>query len=559
MNKITLSLVFSLTCLTFTNSAISQTPFYSDNLIKYDLATHKTDKPIPFDHSFTLIVEKLSSKNIERIEVFEAGFKQGKRQLCTNTFTDCDGKQKITAVKDLELKFNPYSDTLQVFFPPLRPNIDFDVMIFSYLDPANRNSLLKLNSLISAGDDNAAEKAFIALFTTMSDKIFNRTVFSISSYKSYKDFYTAKLASHYTNIADASKFATTGSLTEDQVRAIDIVTSAAISDFRNGDILMEASKRNLWPQIQSGLIDINNVFLTDKESFTNLHVGQTRLKNMESSIAFFDSVFKRLDRAISKTDGIVTITPGATPIMVNDLRIAVNSIKNNLKANYNFLSDEMSSINDEIDGDKRIRQGFYLAGNTVSSDLKTAGGNVLFLDAGFTNIVANSVTNKAVYIPKLYLGASIYFRPIDKSTRRNHFPTKSKLDPKIYYGCHKEVLSRNPDGSVNEMSDNIYGPDYGVVTKWSIWQHLCLNIGITLGSMPNKDFDNFYNGTSLLIGPAYRFARGFKVSAGVALLKRASKNPLISEKKVIPGGYLSASVDMDFIQSLKDITTILFK
>ncbi len=77
--------------------------------------------------------------------------------------------------------------------------------------------------------------------------------------------------------------------------------------------------------------------------------------------------------------------------------------------------------------------------------------------------------------------------------------------------------------------------------------------------MQNKDFDNFYNGTSLLVGPAYRFARGFKVSAGVALLKRTSKNPLISEKKVVPGAYLSASVDMDFIQSLKDIKDILFK
>jgi hypothetical protein len=77
--------------------------------------------------------------------------------------------------------------------------------------------------------------------------------------------------------------------------------------------------------------------------------------------------------------------------------------------------------------------------------------------------------------------------------------------------------------------------------------------------MSNKDFDNFYNSNSLLVGPAYRFARAFKVSSGLALLKRSSQNPLISEKKVVPAGYLSLSVDIDFIQGLKDITSILFK
>jgi len=559
MNKTALTLLLFIICLTFTNSVISQNPFQSDYLIKYDLATHKTDKPIPFDHSFTLIVEKISSKNIDRVQVFEAGYNQGKRQLSKNSFTDCDGQKVKQAIVDMELKFNPYSDTLQIFFPPLRPNIDFDIMLFSYLQPSNRNSLLRINSLISTSNYTAAESAFNDLFLALRDDIFGRTLFSIFSFEGYKDFYTAKLASHYTTISDVSKFATDGTLTEDQVRAIDIATSAAISDFRNGDILMEASKRNLWPQIQNGLIDINNVFLTEKESLTNMHTGHIRLKNMESSIAFFDSVFKRLDRVISKTDGIVTITPGATPIIVNDLRTAINTIKNNLKANYSLLGDEMGAINKEIDLDKRIRQGSYLAGNTLSSDLKTAGGNVLFLDAGFTNIIVPGVTNKAVYIPKLYFGASIYFRPIDKNTRRSRFPCKKNLDPKKYYGCHKEVLSRNADGSVKEISEPMYGPDYGVATKWDIRQHLCLNIGITLGAMQNKDFDNLYNSTSLLVGPAYRIARGFKVSAGVALLKRTSKNPIISEKRVVPGGYFSASVDMDFIQSLQDIKNILFK
>ena len=104
-----------------------------------------------------------------------------------------------------------------------------------------------------------------------------------------------------------------------------------------------------------------------------------------------------------------------------------------------------------------------------------------------------------------------------------------------------------------------YGPDYQIASMRSIWQHLSLNLGFTLGSLPNADFDNFYNGTSLLVGPAYRFRRAFKFSAGAAFLKRSSYNPLISEKKVVMGTFASLSVDIDFIETFKDIRTILSK
>jgi hypothetical protein len=77
--------------------------------------------------------------------------------------------------------------------------------------------------------------------------------------------------------------------------------------------------------------------------------------------------------------------------------------------------------------------------------------------------------------------------------------------------------------------------------------------------MSNSDFGNLYNNNSLLVGPAYRFARAFKVSAGASFLNRVSKNPIISEKETIIGGYVSLSVDIDFIQGLKDVTAILFK
>ena len=90
-------------------------------------------------------------------------------------------------------------------------------------------------------------------------------------------------------------------------------------------------------------------------------------------------------------------------------------------------------------------------------------------------------------------------------------------------------------------------------------QHLSLTLGVSVGSITNADFENLYNKYSLLIGPAYRFNRALKVSMGVSMLRRTSMNPVISEKGVLVGGYISLSVDIDFIQGLKDITSLFYK
>ncbi len=533
------------------NFCYAQNPFYSESLIKYDLTTHKTDKPIPYDRSFTLVIDKLSSKNIIAVHAYQAKFKKGNRILVENSFRDCDGTRDTAAIKDVELKTNPYSDTLQIFFPPLKPNIDFDVKIIYNLQSKSRNLLFKVNSLISESDTTNAQKAFSDFFKSTLDALSNESYCSITSFAEYRIFYNSTLTSLYADISNPAKYNASDSLSENQITAIDVSTSQQVYDFKDGAYLLEVYKRNLFVQILLGNRDISKVFLPDEEVVTNLHYADIRLQNLESNIKYFDSVMKRIDRVISK--GISAIYVRGTNIDLNITRTTLQTMRTCLKKNYIYLAEKMKVINTSIDKDPRIKQGVFLAGNTVSTDLKSAGGNLLFLDAGITNIIVSGLNNKAVNIPRLYWGISIYFRPIDKNTRQNRF--KRNFDPKEYYGCHIKIDSSN--GILKR--DTTYGPDYGIVTKRSIWQHLALNVGITIGSIPNKDFENFYNNTSLLIGPAYRFRRAFKVSAGIALLKRSSTNPLISEKKVVVGGYFSTSVDIDFIQGIKDITSILFK
>lgn len=523
--------------------SVCQNPFYSESLIKYDLLTHKTDKPIPFDRSFTLVVEKLSSKNIIAIHAYEAEYKKGNRVLVQNKYVDCGAVVPTkSAIKDVVLRYNPYSDTLQIFFPPLKPNSDFDINIIYRLSGDCRQTLLKANAQLSQGLVPAANSTFNQFIACTIDKLTNRTYTNIN-FAQYQIFYNLNLATSYTNISTAGNFTATGTLSQNEIQAIDITTTREVSDFKDAPSLQEILSQGLLSDMQLGNVDISKVFQAD--ATTNLYNVHARIPNLESNIKYFDSLLRRIDRVISK--GFTSITVTGSVINMNTVRRNIETIRTNMRNNLTYLNTQINLINAAIDNDTRINQGIYLAGNTVSSDLKTAGGTILFLDAGFTNIIAEGINSKAVYIPKLYWGVSIYFRPIDKNTRKNRFPRK--FNPPYSKGCAIDPAT----------GLNVYGPDYGIVSRRTILQNLSLNFGVTFGSMINKDFDNFYNNTSLLIGPAYRFARAFKVSTGVALLRRSSKNPIVSEKKTIAGGYVSLSVDIDLIQGIKDVTSILFK
>lgn len=534
MNSFNRNTFLLIHCFIF-GQCVAQRAFYSESIIQYDISTHKTDKPIPFDRAFTLVVNKLSSKNVEAVQAYEAEFVDGNRILVSNVIYE-HGLKKEIPVKDIELKINPYSDTLQIFFPPLKPEVEFDINIISKLSDVSREALLKVNYLIETGSSDAKTE-FNKFKAQNVDKNVNRGYINMS-FDEYHALYTSSLQTNFQYITDATSCTTSADFDMADLQAVDKESSKEFSKFKDAYYLVEVFERASINDLQTGALDIKKVF--EPGSRADLWQCQKRIKNLESNLVFFDSLQKRIDMLISRE--ITSTTINRSTIDFNTLNTEVNTIRNNIQNNHSALQERMNSINAVVDNTQKMYQGNYLVGNTVSSDLKTAGGNLLFIDAGLANIVVPDIKDNPVYLPKLYWGASIYFRPIDKNTRRNRFP--KQFDPPKSNGANK---------------DGTYGPDYGIVTRDNIWQNLCLNIGITLGSIGNKNFDNFYNNTSLLIGPAYRFKRAFKFSAGLALLKRTSKNPLISEMKPIAGAYASLSVDIDFIQSLKDITNILFK
>ena len=153
-------IIFCFLISIISDNSFSQNLVHSESIIKYDLSKLTTDKPIPFDRSFTLEIDKLSSKNLDSVFVFEAKFKNNIRSLVSNTYLNENDSFETAAIKDISLKINPYSETVQIFFPPLKPNVHFDVNLIYKLSEKNRILLMKINGLIFEKDISKAKEKY---------------------------------------------------------------------------------------------------------------------------------------------------------------------------------------------------------------------------------------------------------------------------------------------------------------------------------------------------------------------------------------------------------------
>lgn len=508
---------------------ISQNLFLSESIIKYDIKTHKTDKPIPFDRPFTLSLEKISAKGILKVYAFEVKVKNGIRQPKIDKGT--------IAIHDFVVQHNKDSDTLNLYFPAIKPNVDFEIYILRQPSIENKAKLFEINKLlykdvVSTDDFKTADTLFRRFRVSLSDKITDINAMGHITLETYKIFYDKKLKSNFAFLADLKNFKYNATISLRDLEVVDTLSSTEKNDFSTAYYLAEAINQKQLDKIQTGELNIYKIF--QKGNPTELIDGTNRILNIDANIKYFDSLQRRVDRIISRNLASVKVSGLSTNLTA--IWENVNTFRSNLSENSKLIKKKQNFIDKSINENDSIKEVVALVANTLSSDLKTAGGNLFFLDAGLADIFAPGLNEKVTHLPKLYWGASIYFKPIDKNTRRNRFPSKCGLK------CNDTT-----------------GADFSIVAKQNILHHLCLNVGITLGPMVNKDYGNLYNNNSLLVGPAIRFARAFKISAGASFMRRTSKNPMISEKGIVCGGYASLSVDIDFIQGVKDITAILFK
>lgn len=528
------------------NMLNGQSPFESDELIKYDVLTHQTDKSIPFNKPFTLLIDKLSAKYVDRIEIHEAKTDKGVRTLKYDEVNEVETSFAFShtypfirlvhelveskSTYDFEVDFKKNVDSLYIYFPSIKPNSEFDINIVKKLNAIQRKILLTTNVAISNKESwytkyNNFRKSTI-------DPQLRRSHLSLDHFDYYL-FYYRNIKSYYDDLGKVANYASpTATLSAKTIQSIGKAFKYDKVTFDNLDLIFEINKRNILNLLENGRISIRDAHNYGQDKISDDYDCLQRSLNLKNTLEYIEELNSKLQGVIAQ--GRTDVYIGGSSISLSVAASELVNLKNNIRQNYSFVSNTLNSINKEIDKDKRLRYGLYLSAETLSSDLKTSGGNILFLDAGISYIGSENLRDEIVHIPKLYWGVSLFFRPINKNTRRKKFPTSKVLR-------------------------NLEGGDQNIRSRMSIWNNLSLNVGLTLGAINQPDFDSFINGSSLLIGPSYRISRSTKFSAGLALLNRTSKDPRIFEKVIHPGFYASFSADIDFIQGISDITKILLK
>ena len=363
---------------------------------------------------------------------------------------------------------------------------------------------------------------FSALQKHFEDSLVSPARFSITD-TTFGDFTVKswpKLDSIVTKAADSTNYITINTIPLAKIITTENLADAAMIKLNKAIVLANSSAAFLQ-SISNGYSSLVNQYAAPaKEVFYD-----DRIANIKASVGVLQSL---QDSAVA-----VYVRNGNT-----DVKDILDALKTNigiLQQNIAFLKGIWKQVSNAINAYNY--EGVWLVGTTESMDLATKGGSLISTEIGLTNILVKDNADETKYIPRLYWGLNIFFRPVDRNAIMKYLPRRKQkfTDP----------FGRTADDELSATQ--------------TILQHLTLSIGLTLGTLDQPDFDNLYNSMSLTIGPSYRFARAFRFSTGLAVLKRKNPNPLLTDKKTTTGAYASFSVDFDLVQSIRNFVNLIFK
>ena len=495
--------------LFFIKSAEAQNYPYKLETVVIDKTTGSADK-IPFDKPFVVEFTPEKTEGISTIFVYEMEYNP-KRGPCLKR-NKPDIKITKFEVKDKKVIFT---------MPALKPKKYFSfVLIRKETRPFE--ALLKLNKMIfwefSTNPRIANSAPFDTLFTSIKDKykgsICNLTSSSVvpADFTTYLQIYNKGLQPVFDSINKSTGFCLQ-----------DLFNDKMISDVRSNlkeycyssDSLFYMAfcdKKKSADQVLKGFTSVIDLSVDPIIDTFNLAL---RISNLESSIKTFEMWKKQ-------------VIVGVRDIkLITEFLCNLDSFMQCLKMNkdiLNKLNKKALVIIDNI-----LYSQETILGTTYIKDLETASSNQFLLDLGVANIAAWDNRNKFTYIPRLAWGANILFRPVDKNVRLVYLP-----------------------GSIWKHDNNS-----SILSEKSIWHVFSLYIGFTIGSIPEPEFDNFYNNTSILLGPSIRLFKALHISAGSAFLKRVNPNPFITRKQFTIGGFVTVSLDIDFLKTVNSLTGLL--
>lgn len=505
----------------------------SSSVITFDIATHKitNGKQIPFDMPFVISLEKSSLIDVSRVigvDVYNISYLNGSRlpaevatYLKTHGVPVLSLKDSKLAKAHPDLKFDPafraaFDTTgkkLTILMPALKPNSNFDILIYQSLSEITLKKYLTI-ALLCKHDIVDARKQFVDLLKSLGDSTFYGVGVATTPWVNfdyfYSNLYQPKLRPLLDTLYDDKQYFNLDNVSGDSMKLIlDKADSASIK--LKGTSIFSLAQSDYSKNISTGFLSLNSQLSAELTSTIAL---PDRIKNLSTSIAILQTLKDSTDLLYQKSMNPIV---GHFSEYLKRSILGLNDNAKKLKKWYQNLSNLIGP---------ETAEPFWLIGTNDSQDLKTKGGSLLSTELGFMNIFTKDNSDKFQYIPKLFLGVDFFFRPVDRNA----------------------VLSYLPDHS----------PD-GLRSSKTPLQHWSLSIGLTLGKITQQDFSNFYNSFSLTLGPSYRFARAFRVSGGLALLNRKNANPLLSRERVTAAGYFSCSVDFDFIGNVKSLTDLVFK
>ncbi|MDN3583963.1 hypothetical protein [Mucilaginibacter flavus] len=498
-------------------SAIKSDKSYSDAKVVYDFKNPETKVDIPFDQRFTFSVIHFNTAGIKRVFAYEAIFKNGIRDLKADVK---DSTGQPSNLPDVELNKYAHGDTLDIYFVPLKPSIEFDIAVTRSLGTANLALLYQVNELLYAGNYADARQKFSDLEDATYDSVFNLSFFSYD-FDTYRAAFVATFHPAYVQLHDATQFPD-GILPDMiQINRLEMGFVQNRIHYKDGCKLTRVVLDHKITELFKGFVPADYTVSTDQAAPEDYGA---RIKNLKQSISIFEALDDSCRSLLARDNSAAFL----------QVRAMIAADLAQLKTNKDHIEKYFGQLNKAIQADAHLAEVSLLVGTTYAKDIKTQGSNIFTLDLGLSFMNAWNYRNQAAFLPKLYWGVNIYFRPINKSMRQETLP----------HGLKPDLVN---------------GPDYHIVDQASGWQHFSMTLGFTTGTYSNTDFDNLFNNTTLLTGFGYRFYRAFKFSLGTAWLRRTSNNPVITGKGLCFAPYASLSVDIDLIQNLKDIYTMIMK
>lgn len=484
----------------------------SEALVVYNEKTAKTD--LPFDKRFTLQINQINTAGIKRVYAFQSSYINGERVLWQNA-----NKQ---AIFDMCLDTNINGNTLNLHFPPLKPNKGIDIAIVRTLSGENLEALFSLNQELASNGSDAQQFLDKLLIDTKDNLAYNITFFmpTGASLSDYQRIYNSSFAPFYNRMLASANFPSGSFPDINEVNTVTIGLESRKIKYENSYIIARFLQEKKMDEIFSGYLPANYTALTRLKKTGDF---KGRIANLEQSIRIFDEFNEKVDAYLSLSY--------SAPIEAIRSKVAGGIVQ--LSKNKAFFEGEFKGLMAAVQSHDELNQVEMILTSTTAGEIKTEGSNIFTLDLGIAGIPAWDATRHSTFITKLYYGINIYLRPINKNTRRETLPRHLKQD-----------LTNGP---VNDIP-----------SRYSAWQNVSITVGLAVGGFNNPDFTNLYNNTSILLGGGYRFKRAYKLTAGAAFMRRASANPVITTKGLYVSPYLSASVDIDLIDGIKDIYKKLF-